>query len=441
MATYTVKKGDTLSGIAKQYGTTYQDIAKANGISDPNLIRVGQTLNIGDTATDIGGNSIKGIGSTVNAIVNGVVKANGAVNGIGSTVNQIVNGADAVKNALNTNTTTQKQNNSTTTPAQTETTAPTFNYTKSDAVTQAEALLQQQLSNKPGDFSFTMQAGLDDVINKILNREKFSYDLNGDALYQQYKDQYTTQGKMAMMDTMGQAQAATGGYGNSYAQSVGQQAYQGYLQQLNDKVPELYQLALDQYNQEGQDLYNQYGLYADQYSQEYGVPRDAVSDYYTDLNYLTENARYMSETEYNQALQDFNIKYASYRDKVSDDQWNQSFDYQKDRDKVTDEQWQKSFDEGVRQFNESKSSSSAVESKDPSYGKLDMDAVEDKLAEATSLDDIDYIVSLYKLEGYNPDTLARMARKARDRILAEEDSKDDKGNEPKKMGNFIFSIN
>ena len=47
MATYVVKKGDTLSGIAKQYGTTYQQIAKDNGISNPNVIHVGQKLNIG----------------------------------------------------------------------------------------------------------------------------------------------------------------------------------------------------------------------------------------------------------------------------------------------------------------------------------------------------------------------------------------------------------
>ena len=52
MATYTVKKGDTLSAIAKQYGSTVNDIAKANGISNPNLIYAGQTLNIGGSTTD-----------------------------------------------------------------------------------------------------------------------------------------------------------------------------------------------------------------------------------------------------------------------------------------------------------------------------------------------------------------------------------------------------
>lgn len=41
---YIVKKGDTLSAIAKAYGTTYQKIAKDNGITNPNIIRTGQAL-------------------------------------------------------------------------------------------------------------------------------------------------------------------------------------------------------------------------------------------------------------------------------------------------------------------------------------------------------------------------------------------------------------
>lgn len=42
--TYTVKLGDTLSGIAKKYGTTYKKIAKDNNIKDPNKIYVGQKI-------------------------------------------------------------------------------------------------------------------------------------------------------------------------------------------------------------------------------------------------------------------------------------------------------------------------------------------------------------------------------------------------------------
>lgn len=44
--TYTVKKGETLSSIAKRYNTTYQTIANKNGIKNPNKIYVGQVLKI-----------------------------------------------------------------------------------------------------------------------------------------------------------------------------------------------------------------------------------------------------------------------------------------------------------------------------------------------------------------------------------------------------------
>ena len=217
-----------------------------------------------------------------------------------------------------------------TTPTETPTTEGTgFTYQpyqKSDTVAQAEAMLKEQLAQKPGSYTSAWQTQLDETLNKILNREKFSYDLNGDALYQQYKDQYTTQGKMAMMDTMGQAQAMTGGYGNSYAQSVGQQTYQGYLQQLNDRVPELYQLAMDQYNREGDEMYNHASLMASMEEQDYGRYRDQVGDYYTELDRLTEDARYQGEQDYGKWADKLNLEYGMYRDQVADKQWQAEFD-------------------------------------------------------------------------------------------------------------------
>lgn len=217
--------------------------------------------------------------------------------------------------------------NTTNAPAQTESLAFNYEaYKPSDNVAQAEALLQQQLAQKPGDYTSAWQSQLNDIIQKIQNREKFTYDLNGDALYQQYKDQYMTQGKLAMMDTMGQAAAMTGGYGNSYAQTAGQQAYQGYLQGLNDKVPELYQLALSKYNAEGDEMYNQASLLAGMEDQDYGRYRDTVSDYYTELNRLTEEARYKSETEYGRWADDLNMKYQMHRDDVADEQWQSQFE-------------------------------------------------------------------------------------------------------------------
>lgn len=90
-----------------------------------------------------------------------------------------------------------------------------------------------------------------------LNREVFSYDPETDPLYQSYRKQYTDAGRLAMEDTMGMASTLTGGYGNSYAQTAGQQTYNAYLQQLAGVMPELYGAAYDRYRAEGEALYNE----------------------------------------------------------------------------------------------------------------------------------------------------------------------------------------
>ena len=98
------------------------------------------------------------------------------------------------------------------------------------------------------------------IYDKIMNRGEFSYDVNKDKLYQQYRDLYAQMGRSAMEDTMGQAAALTGGYGSTYSQNAGQQAYNAYLQKLNEVVPELYNAAYNRYNQEGQNLMNLYSM-------------------------------------------------------------------------------------------------------------------------------------------------------------------------------------
>lgn len=192
-------------------------------------------------------------------------------------------------------------------------------YVQPDVVT--EAFNKLNALQKPGEFQYGNQQALDDILNRLMNGEKFSYDVNGDALYQQYKDQFVNQGQLAMQDAMGQAAAMTGGYGNSYAQSVGQQTYQGYLQQLNDKIPELYKLALDKYNMDRQDLKDQYGLLKDDKVFEYGLHRDAVDDYNTERAYLTDQARWLSDdardwykTEQEQKFNEYSTEYGIIKD-------------------------------------------------------------------------------------------------------------------------------
>lgn len=50
---YTIKSGDTLSALAKKFGTTVGQLANANNISDPNRIRAGSTLNLGFMAPPV----------------------------------------------------------------------------------------------------------------------------------------------------------------------------------------------------------------------------------------------------------------------------------------------------------------------------------------------------------------------------------------------------
>ncbi len=136
---------------------------------------------------------------------------------------------------------------------------------------------QAEQTAQPGTQGGQWKDQLDDTIDKILNREQFSYDMDSDAMYEQMKDQYIRQGQMAMMDTMGKAATMTGGYGNSYAQGVGQQAYQEYLQGFNDVVPDLYQMALDAYTREGQALGDKYAVLADKRGDELEAAELAAS--------------------------------------------------------------------------------------------------------------------------------------------------------------------
>lgn len=184
-------------------------------------------------------------------------------------------------------------------------------FQKTDDIIQAEqkkANAENALANL-GDFKFNYgnQEAYDKAMNDILNRKDFSYDLNGDMLYQQYKDNYINQGKMAMMDTMGQASAMTGGYGNSYAQTVGQQTYQGYLQGLNNVIPELYQMALDRYNAEGDRLTTNYGLLS---TDRQNALSEYTNEYNTNLSRFTSDRDYYT-TDYNNI---YNRDYTTWND-------------------------------------------------------------------------------------------------------------------------------
>jgi len=175
-----------------------------------------------------------------------------------------------------------------------------------EAYTQAKDKTREAENNRPR-YENTHAAQLETLRTQLSSRPAFSYDVNADALYRQYREQYDRQGRLAMEDTMGRAQAMTGGYGNSYAQTAAQQTYQNYLGQLNDRIPELYALALERYRMEEDKLGQDYGRLVSQEQREYDRYRDSVSDYYRELSALRDQENLAYDREYARYLQDYKM--------------------------------------------------------------------------------------------------------------------------------------
>lgn len=159
-----------------------------------------------------------------------------------------------------------------------------------DEAYQAAVKKMTETASKAPTYAGTYDKAMQDIYEKIMNRKDFSYDLSQDMLYNQYKDQYVTQGKQAMQDTMGQAAALTGGYDSTYAQSAGQQQYDAYLQKLNAVIPELYQQARANYDAEGNRLQNMMSDTGTMQDKEYSRYADAVNEWRNQLTYDTGRA-------------------------------------------------------------------------------------------------------------------------------------------------------
>ena len=153
-------------------------------------------------------------------------------------------------------------------------------------------------------------------------------------------------GKEAAINAAAATSTLTGGYGNSYAGTAAAQANQQYLTQLNEKIPELYNAALNKYNMETEDMYNKFNLVQGEENRLYGQYRDTVSDYYSDLSDLRSG----HSTAQAQENADREFNYRTERDAISDAQWQKQFDYNVSRDSVSDSQWQKQFDTSNSQW-------------------------------------------------------------------------------------------
>jgi len=250
------------------------------------------------------------------------------------------------------------------------------------SVVDANNFLSSQLEQiRSGRTSYTDQ--VESLFNKYMNREDFQYDVSEDQLFQQALASAMGSGKTAMQDTIGQASALTGGYGSTYATSAGNQAYNSFIEDAYNNLPEYYNMALQAYQMEGDEMLQQFNMAATLDNQEYGRLIDsynagvedrnwqyntAFNEYTTSVNnaynsanlQLNEHAQ-IGNNLYNTYLVDadyydtkYKEGYQTWLDGVNSavnlagmqntDWWKQTeLDYKKERDKVADSQWERQF--------------------------------------------------------------------------------------------------
>lgn len=199
-------------------------------------------------------------------------------------------------------------------------------YTPSGKVRDYYGKMMSYEGQKP-EWESQYEPQIQSILDNILNKKEFSIadDKNYQQLYDAYSQGYQAQASRAMRDSMAQAQAASGGYGNTYAQAVGQQAYDRTMEGMNDQNMALMQMARQMYDTDRADTYNQLNAFQGADQIDYGRYRDDVGDYYTDRDYYTnlynnernfDYGRYVDDRnfDYDQFTNDRNFAYNQYAD-------------------------------------------------------------------------------------------------------------------------------
>ncbi len=209
-------------------------------------------------------------------------------------------------------------------------------YVKGQAVLDAENKVKDWENNAPSNYESKYSQQIESILNDILNREKFEYNLNADPLYHQYRELYTENGKKAMMDTVADASALTGGYGNTYAVNTGTEAYHEYLSNLNSVALDLRDRAYETYKDEGDKLFDDISVLRSLDGDDYKKYLDELNRYYKDGDYLIESLANMTDAEFDAFLatvdawesdRDFNFK--EYMDTLDRQEFQKELEFKK----------------------------------------------------------------------------------------------------------------
>lgn len=128
-----------------------------------------------------------------------------------------------------------------------------------------------------------------DLLNRILNREDFSWSKETDPQWSSYKKSYLREGDRATANALAKASAASGGRPSSYAVNAATQAGDYYATKLNDVIHTLYQQAyeryLDEYNMKLKDL----NAVNQQEQLDYAKYLDRLGQFNTDRGFAYQN--------------------------------------------------------------------------------------------------------------------------------------------------------
>lgn len=177
-------------------------------------------------------------------------------------------------------------------------------------VDEARDYLDKVVASAPGEYKSQYSDQINQAQNKLnqINKNGFRYDFTKDAAYEQYKNRYERGAQLASEDAASQAASRSGGFGNSWSASAGQNAYQSTMNGLAGVSNDLYNQAYGEYNQRKNDLSNQIGALQQQDALAQQAHREKQSAYESQLAY--------AQNEYTNAL---NQKQAKQRQ--SDSWW------------------------------------------------------------------------------------------------------------------------
>lgn len=173
-------------------------------------------------------------------------------------------------------------------------------------------------NNEQPTYTGKYDPEIEALLNEILTREDFSYNAENDPLYAQFKTMYNREGDRAMRETLAEAAAGAGGM-NTYAIAAAQQARNYYASQLNDRIPELYQLAYEMYLQDKESKVEDLGILTGMDDRQYDRFRDTMNDWRADKDFAygaftdaVNQGNWETSFNYNKAVDDRNYAYQDY---------------------------------------------------------------------------------------------------------------------------------